>query len=107
MKSMFIGAFVLAATATAVGAQTSAPAAKPGDTPAIATPDQQNPAAPVAGENSFTEGQAKDRFAEAGYSDITDLKLDESGVWRAKAAKDGKAVGLSLDYQGNIVASAL
>lgn len=81
------------------------PAAKPGDKPAIVTPGEQNPAAPVTGENSFTEDQAKARIGDAGYTGISDLTLDDTGVWRAKAIKDGKPVVVSLDYQGNIVAN--
>ena len=61
-------------------------------------------ATPQPGANSFTEGQAKDRIVEAGYADVTELKLDDKGVWQGKAMKDGKPVAVSLDYQGNIVA---
>lgn len=75
-----------------------------GDTPAVATPDTKNATAPVEGANSFTEAQAKERIADAGYADVTDLALDDEGIWRAKAMKDGKAVTVDLDYQGNIVA---
>jgi hypothetical protein len=64
----------------------------------------KNPIAPVEGANSFTEAQAKDRIAEAGYTDVKDLKLDGKGIWRASGMKDGKAVSIALDYQGDIVA---
>jgi len=103
MKTICLAGIALALAAAPAFSQSNPPAAKSGDTPAIATPGEQNPAAPVQGENSFTEDQAKNRMADAGYSDITDLKLDDTGVWRAKAKKDGKAVVVSLDYQGNIV----
>ncbi len=69
-------------------------------TPAANT--EQNPGAPVAGKNSFTEDQAKSRIEEAGYTDVTGLKLDDQGVWRATASKDGKTVNVSLDFQGNV-----
>jgi uncharacterized caspase-like protein len=105
MKTVTLAAIALTLATSPAFAQTSPPAATPGDTPAVATPGEQNPAAPVTGENSFTEGQAKDRIADAGYSDITDLKLDDTGVWRAKAVKNGKPVVVSLDFQGNIVAN--
>ena len=91
--------------ASSTGAQTTKPAANPdGDTPAVTTPSDQNATAPVEGANSFTEGQARDRIVEAGYADVTEMKLDDKGVWQGKAKKDGKAVMVSLDYQGNIVA---
>lgn len=74
--------------------------------PAIATPTDSNPEAPVAGKNSFTEEQAKKRFEEKGYGNITALKIDEQGVWRAEGVKDGSPVMLTLDYQGNITEGA-
>jgi putative membrane protein len=71
-------------------------------TPAVNTSDTDNPAAPVAGANSFTEDQAKSRIEEAGYSDVTGLAKDEQGIWRGKAAKDGKTSDVALDFQGNV-----
>ena len=59
--------------------------------------------APVAGANSFTEGQARARIEERGFAQVTDLKKDDQGIWRATAMKDGKSVAVALDYQGNIV----
>lgn len=103
MKNMIIAAAALmGAVATSSLAQT-APSSE-GDTPAVATPDSQNPTAPVEGANSFTEAQAKDRIEEAGYTDVNGLKLDDQGVWQATAMKDGKSVSVALDYQGNVTA---
>lgn len=65
-------------------------------------PDTTNPAAPVPGANSFTEGQAKDRIESKGYSEVTALTKGADGIWNASAKKDGKAVAVQLDYQGNI-----
>jgi hypothetical protein len=70
----------------------------------VATSDTKNPAAPVKGANSFTEAQAKDRMEKAGFSEVKDLKKDDSGVWVAAGMRDGKAVMVALDYQGNVVA---
>lgn len=95
------GALVLSVTgAMAQTASTSPTTAT--ETPAIATPGTANPTAPVPGENSFTEEQAKERFVDAGYADITTLMLDDKGIWKATAKKDGADVVVSLDYQGNI-----
>ena len=58
---------------------------------------------PIAGENSFTEGQAKDRIAKAGFIDVQNLKLDDKGVWRGRAQKSGQQVNVALDYRGNVV----
>ncbi|MDT6942368.1 PepSY domain-containing protein [Brucella pseudogrignonensis] len=71
-------------------------------TPAIATPDNNNPTAPVAGKNSFTEEQAKERFEEAGYSHVTELKLTDAGIWEAAAMKGAEKISVQLDYQGNV-----
>ena len=101
MKIALIAAALLSAVSVQALAQT---AATDGDTPAVATPDSKNSTAPVEGANSFTEAQAKDRIAEAGYTDVSMLKLDDKGVWRGTAMKGGKSMPVGLDYQGNIVA---
>ena len=59
--------------------------------------------APVAGRNSFTEGEAKSRIEKMGFSSVTNLKKDENGVWRGRAMKDSKTVEVSVDYQGNVI----
>ncbi|MEW9614395.1 PepSY domain-containing protein [Shinella sp. S4-D37] len=105
MKKLLIAAALAGASTFGAFAQTSTAPATDGDTPAVATPDTKNAAAPVEGANSFTEDQAQERLAEAGYAEVTGLALDDKGVWRAKAAKDGKTVDVALDYQGNIVAN--
>ncbi|WP_018236794.1 PepSY domain-containing protein [Ensifer sp. BR816] len=103
MKNLtVVAAALIGAAATVAFAQTT-PSSE-GSTPAIATPDTQNPAAPVEGANSFTEAQAKERIEAAGYADVTGLKLDDKGVWQATAMKDGKSVSVALDYQGNVTA---
>ena len=56
------------------------------------------------GANSFTEGQAKSRLEAAGLSDVTNLKKDDDGIWRAEAKRSGKSVKAGLDYKGNISA---
>ena len=73
-------------------------------TPAVKSPDTTNPAAPVPGANSFTEGQAKSRIESNGFASVSELRKDEQGVWRGKAVKDGKTVTVSLDFQGNVTA---
>lgn len=98
-KTIFVAAALLCAVSFHAVAQT----ATDGDTPAVTTPDTKNAAAPVEGANSFTEAQAKERIAEAGYTDVSALKQDENGVWRGTATKDGTSVPVGLDYQGNVV----
>ena len=103
MKKLLLAAAFVGASTFAAFAQTSTTPATDGDTPAVATPDSENATAPVEGANSFTEDQARERIVEAGYADVTGLTLDDKGVWRGTATKDGKSVGVALDYQGNIV----
>ena len=67
------------------------------------SPNTNNPAAPVAGANSFTEGQAKSRIESNGYSNVSDLKKDDSGIWTGSAMKGGQKVNVRVDFQGNVV----
>ena len=83
----------LAVSVTAAAAQT----------PAVKSPSANNTAAPVAGANSFTEGQAKSRIESNGYSNVSDLKKDDSGIWTGSAMKGGQKVNVRLDFQGNVV----
>jgi hypothetical protein len=62
--------------------------------------------APVAGANSFTEGQARSRIEGAGYSGVRDLHKDDQGVWRGQAMHNGSATEVALDFHGNVVAGA-
>jgi len=84
-------------------ASSAQPVANEGRSPAIIRSGETNPAAPVKGKNSFTENQARERISDAGYSNVSPLQLDNDGVWRGTATKDGRQVNVSFDYQGNIV----
>jgi putative membrane protein len=72
--------------------------------PGVAPTDTTGAVAPIAGANSFTEDQAKGRIEDAGFSEVTELKKDDQGVWRGQATRDGKKTPVALDYQGNVVA---
>jgi opacity protein-like surface antigen len=69
---------------------------------AINSSDQNNSDKPVAGRNSFTEGQAKSKIEDAGYTNVGELKKDDNGVWRGKASKGGSSTNVSVDFQGNV-----
>ena len=93
MRLAFASA-ALALLPSALVAQTS--------TPSTSTQSgSQQP--PVAGANSFTEAQAKERMEKAGYADVTNLKKDDQGIWRASAKQGDKQVNVALDFQGNVV----
>jgi putative membrane protein len=83
----------LAMSATAAVAQT----------PAVKSPNTANPAAPVPGANSFTEGQARSKIESNGYTQVSGLAKDNNGFWTGTAMKDGKKVNVRLDFQGNVV----
>ena len=69
---------------------------------AVNRSDQNNSDRPVTGANSFTEGQAKTRIEQAGFTNVTELKKDDNGVWRGKASKGGSSTDVSVDFQGNV-----
>ena len=72
----------------------------PSSTPST-TSDNQTP--PLKGANSFTESEAKKRAEARGYSEVTDLKKDQDGIWRGRANQQGKQVEIAIDYKGNVV----
>ncbi|MGV6873187.1 PepSY domain-containing protein [Pseudochelatococcus sp. B33] len=105
MKTTFMTLAAISFASAAAFAQEPPPRA-PGpesDPPTIITPGTPDRAAPVPGENSFTEEQARERIVEAGYTDVGPLSLDPNGVWRGTAAKNGLTVNVGVDYEGNVV----
>ena len=87
--------------ATAASAQNPPAQSGPGNN-AVNSSGQNNSDAPVAGRNSFTEGQAKSKIEQAGYDNVSDLQKDDNGVWRGKASKGGSSTQVSVDFQGNV-----
>ena len=104
-KSLILVGATLALMAGSALAQSQVPPAQqqPGNR-AINTEGAKTSTNPVAGANSFTEGQAKSRLEANGYANVTELKKDDNGVWRGKGMKDGKSVTVSVDFQGNVIA---
>ena len=96
---LFICVGLLAATTASAQ---NPPAQSGPNNSAVNSPGQNNSNAPVAGRNSFTEGQAKSKIEDAGYANVTALKKDDNGVWRGKASKGGSATAVSVDFQGNV-----
>jgi hypothetical protein len=70
--------------------------------PAVKAMHDNNSSAPVAGANSFTKSEAVKQIEAKGYTHVTRLKKDQSGVWRGTATKNGQAGPISVDYQGNV-----
>jgi hypothetical protein len=78
------------------------PAASEPGNPALKGTDRNTANAPVAGANSFTEGEAKARIESRGFSNVTQLRKDEQGIWRGRATRNGAMVDVALDFQGNV-----
>ncbi len=83
-------------SATAASAQTTS------HNPAYKDSAPAQTAMPAEGSNSFTEDQARGRFAKAGYTAVTGLKKSDKGLLTATATKGGKSSTVALDYKGNI-----
>jgi hypothetical protein len=92
------------------GALAQVPAAKEGPQNSASNPSnsKHRPAAtgPVKGSNSFTEGEARSRIEDKGFSNIGALKKDDDGIWRGRAMMGGQQVDVALDYQGNVFRGA-
>jgi len=67
-----------------------------------AAPSRGPGTGPIAGANSFTEGQAKSRIESQGLTNVSGLTKDDQGIWRGKAMKDGRNVSVSLDFHGDV-----
>ena len=87
---------------TAAAAAQDQPAQNGPNNAAVKSPDRNNAAAPVKGQNSFTMQEAKSAIEKRGYTDVSGLMLDANGVWRGTASKNGQSGPVSLDYQGNV-----
>jgi hypothetical protein len=73
MRSGIIASIILV-LATAVRLRRTPPANSGPNNKAVNSKNENNPGAPVAGANSFTEGQAKSRIESHSYSSVTELK---------------------------------
>ena len=89
--------------APAVQAQKQVPPTADGPSnPAVRTEKGNIATAPVAGANSFTEGEAKSRIEARGFANVTGLVKDNEGIWRGKAMRNGRSIDVALDFQGNV-----
>ena len=71
---------------------------------AAASQAQPTAGAPLEGANSFTENQAKDRAAAAGFTEVSALQKDDKGIWRGTAKRGSSQVNIAIDFKGNVVA---
>ena len=99
MKRILLLAAIGGLFATGALAQPSVPSPA---NPAVKDPQQNVSNRPVAGANSFTMDQALAAIENRGYTRVSGLKLDDKGVWRGTATKDGRSGPVSIDFQGNV-----
>ncbi len=80
------------------GARPTSPAATPGATGSVGNAQLE------PGANSFTEGQVRSRLEQAGFMNVSDLRKDDQGIWRGRGMRDGRQVGVALDFTGAVTA---
>jgi hypothetical protein len=101
MRLFVMTTAVVGILASAAYAQ-NMPAQNGPQNPAVKGIDQNNSSTPVNGANSFTRSEAIKQIEAKGYTHVTKLRKDQSGVWRGTAMKDGQSGPVSVDYQGNV-----
>lgn len=96
---------VLALSAATPGLAQTTPQAHAGghSNPAVKDSDPKPTAMAAEGANSFTQEQARERLAKAGYQ-VSTLTKDANGVWTGQAMRNGKSMTVGLDYKGNVSA---
>jgi hypothetical protein len=106
-QTAFAAALLLGSAGWAM-AQSTAPSTNA--TPSAGTSANPNANATGAGNaslergaNSFTEGQARRRIEDRGYTDVDQLRKDQNSIWQAEAMKDGRRVRVGVDFRGNVV----
>lgn len=64
---------------------------------------ETTPPAPVeAASPRSEEDLARRRIEGAGYTDVTGLAMDQTGVWRGSANRDGRPVVVTVDPAGTV-----
>lgn len=56
----------------------------------------------ATGANTYSRSDAMTRFGQAGYSNITGLRLESDGTWRGTGMKDGRSQNIMLDVRGGV-----
>ena len=84
------------------GATSAGPSTEGGQSAVRIDDGTRTAATPQPGANSFTEGQARSRIEAAGFSDVTELQKDDQGIWRGRGTREGRQVGVALDFTGAV-----
>ena len=93
---------------TASGTSSTAPMAAPGTTQPMAAPGAAQPMSSTYGSGTSvppvemsTQQLIRNRMAEDGYSEVTNLQRDTGG-YTATAVKDGKVMQVLIDATGKV-----
>jgi putative membrane protein len=54
------------------------------------------------GANSFAESQARALIESHGFSEVSPLINDKTGIWRGTARQGDRVVDVGVDFQGNV-----
>ena len=84
------------------GATSVGPSTEGGQSAVRVDEGTRTAATPQPGANSFTEGQARSRIEAAGFTNVSELEKDDQGIWRGRGMRDGRQVGVALDFTGNV-----
>ena len=112
LKQTVLAAVLLLGSAGLAVAQSTAPRTTTGNQTVPSAGTSANPnanatgagnAALEPGANSFTEGQARRRIEDRGYTNVDQLHKDQNSIWQAEATKDGRRVRVGVDFRGNVV----
>ena len=98
MLRIFAAASAVVLLASSAGAQSAQAGSH---NPALKNGAPHTIGAPAKGANSFTENQARGRFAKGGYTHISKI-MKADGLWQGTAMRGSKRVTVLLDYKGNI-----
>ena len=108
--ALLLGSAGLALAQTAAPSTTTGGRVSPNAAPSVGTSANPNANATGAGNaalepgaNSFTEGQARRRIEDRGYTNVDQLHKDQNSIWQAEATKDGRRVRVGVDFRGNVV----
>ncbi|MDB5653352.1 MAG: PepSY protein [Tardiphaga sp.] len=96
LRSCFALAGLWLALGSAVAQQ------NPTQNPNLPAPEAAAP--PIAGANSFSEGQARDLIQSQGYVGVSALVNDRHGIWHGTARKGATRFHVFVDYKGNVTA---
>lgn len=102
MRFVLVAAAVAFVSTSAFADSSMMPAQSGPQNPAFHSNGFNNSNRPVAGANSYTQGEAVGRIRAKGYTHVSMLRKDGQGIWRGTARRNGHNGPVSVDFQGNV-----